>query len=341
MNPTKPKNYYGVIIITTSATLLALLALLDMLVNPDEKDAFVTLSVLVQIITKSIANFLYSNEFYQLSEDLKQFWSFENEEQYKDKFTKTLNVIHKGAKICFTYTYVAIILLVNISLFTSRSLPMYVYVPKMLGKNFIFIFECVTFPFIAINVIAFDYVIFTFLQLTIIQFKLLNSAINKLDVGNLEPQLMCIIKHHIFMLEFTAKLNGIMSMPLFFQVFNSIPSLCFEMYLLRTNVDFCYGVLAVLHSLLVLIQLAVYCLPCQEVINKGEEVAFNIYSIKWYELEDNSQKTILPIIIMRSQATIEFSAAGFVAIDRPALVMVFQTSLSFYSFLVAMDGENY
>lgn len=188
-----------------------------------------------QIITKSIANFLYSNEFYQLSEDLKQFWSFENEEQYKDKFTKTLNMIHKGAKICFTYTYVAIILLVNISLFTSRSLPMYVYVPKMLGKNFIFIFECVTFPFIAINVIAFDYVIFTFLQLTIIQFKLLNSAINKLDVGNLEPQLMCIIKHHIFMLEFTAKLNGIMSMPLFFQVFNSIPSLCFEMYLLRTK----------------------------------------------------------------------------------------------------------
>lgn len=49
MNPTKPKNYYGVIIITTSATLLAILALLDMLVNPDEKDAFVTLSVLVQV----------------------------------------------------------------------------------------------------------------------------------------------------------------------------------------------------------------------------------------------------------------------------------------------------
>lgn len=192
------------------------------------------------MLSKTMANFLYSNEFYQLFKDLKDFWRCENE-PIKDKFNKRLRLIHKGAKICLSYMYVAIVILVLVSLFSSRSLPVYVYVPKTLGKKFIFALECVILPLITLNVITFDYLIFTFLQLIIMQFQLLNSAISKLntelgqDQTNFKPQLLKIIKHHIFLLEFARRLKQIMSLPLFLQLFNSIPSLCFEMYLMRTK----------------------------------------------------------------------------------------------------------
>lgn len=49
MSPAKPKKYYGFIAITFAGTFLASLAVVDLFLNPDEKDALVTLVMLVQV----------------------------------------------------------------------------------------------------------------------------------------------------------------------------------------------------------------------------------------------------------------------------------------------------
>lgn len=126
-------------------------------------------------------------------------------------------------------------------LVTSRTLPMYVYVPEALGSNFIWALETFTVPLLDLNVFSFDYLTFTFLQLTIMQFQLLNSSINQLKFGKgqdnekLKMQLAKIIRHHIFLLEFVRTLKQVTSMPLLVQLFNTVSAFCIELYLMRNQ----------------------------------------------------------------------------------------------------------
>lgn len=58
MDPTKPKKYFGFLFIELSASFVALLALLDFFIQPDETDAFATLSVFVQVYHAIFAKLL-------------------------------------------------------------------------------------------------------------------------------------------------------------------------------------------------------------------------------------------------------------------------------------------
>lgn len=194
-----------------------------------------------QVITKTLALFIHSNDYNQLTQELERFWRFETEEEFKNKVNKTLAWIYKGAVVCVVYLHVATFLFMLISVFSSRTMPFYSYVPKFLSRKFLSVFECSTFSTMALCAFCFDYINFIYLQLIIIQFKLINAAISKLNIergqnqSNFRPEMVKIIKHHIFLLDYIDRLNQIMSLPLFFQVFNSIPSLCFELYLLKSK----------------------------------------------------------------------------------------------------------
>lgn len=197
--------------------------------------------MLFQTLSKTGAVFVFSLGFKQLTEDLKHFWSFEKEELLKEHCRHKLITIHKGARIYFSYLIVGLAITVALPLISPRSLPIYVYVPQSLGRNFIWLFENIILSVLCLCVFSFDYITFTFLQLTLMQFQLLNSSIRKLKFGNdqdnhiLKMRLVKLIKHHIFLLNFTERLNRIMSLPIFFQMFSTVSTLCIEMYLMKNK----------------------------------------------------------------------------------------------------------
>lgn len=56
-----------------------------------------------------------------------------------------------------------------------------------------------------------------------------------------------------------------------------------------------------------------------------------VYSINWYEWEDNTIKMSLKFLIMRSQRSINFNAGGFIQINMATLVMVSVFSLKTFN----------
>lgn len=193
------------------------------------------------MLSKTGAIFFFSKGIRQLFEDLKYFWRFEDDEQLKEHCHNKLIRIHKGAKMYLSYFIFGISVLAIVPIVSPRSLPMYIYVPDVLGTKFVWALESLTIPLITISVFAFDHVIYTFLQLTIMQFQLLNSSISKLDLGayqtnkKLKLRLVKVINHHNFLLKFIKRLKRIMSLSLLVQLFNTVSALCIELYLMRNK----------------------------------------------------------------------------------------------------------
>ncbi|XP_060523853.1 odorant receptor 4-like isoform X2 [Cylas formicarius] len=141
------------------------------------------------------------------------------------------------------------------------------------------------------------------------------------------------IKYHIQIIEYSQELaNSFSSMLLFYITLTSIvlSVLCFEIIMVEAFED---SVRFALHLVGWLIILLSVCYYGQQLIDRSQNIADDVYSIKWVNQTVEIQKRI-HMIILRSQTPLTLSAAGMGVVSLPAFLKVLSSAYSFFTLLL-------
>ncbi|XP_065171169.1 putative odorant receptor 85d [Atheta coriaria] len=171
--------------------------------------------------------------------------------------------------------------------------------------------------------------------------EIINYVLEHLDIN--DPKYLSkfrkCMEHHKFILSFTAEMLSILSIPLLGQYILSIYLSCMELYLFADSLGSPERfILSVFYVLCLYVQFALYCFPATEYTAEAERLATAIYSSSWYNGPVSLQKNV-GFVIQRAQKEFKFMAAGLAEINCEAFVVVFKTSLSFYTLMRQMK-EN-
>ncbi|XP_076644364.1 uncharacterized protein LOC143354257 [Halictus rubicundus] len=141
-------------------------------------------------------------------------------------------------------------------------------------------------------------------------------------------------RQHNFIYRFATKVNEDFQVVLCVQFMASMTIICFTLYRITQTDLGSRLVETVMYAFCMLMQIFYYCWYGNEVRLKSLEIPDLIFASNWVNLDGNTRKTLL-MIMLRSTFPIEFSSAHIVSVNLESFMAVLKTSYSAYSVLHA------
>ncbi|XP_049820788.1 odorant receptor 22b-like [Aethina tumida] len=250
-------------------------------------------------------------------------------------------------KFYMSFNFLTMLIVIILSLFSTREGLYYSYIPKRIGLIPIWFLQLYLYPSIITSVYMFDILIYNMLQLIIMQIKLLKSKITtvsfeKTSCVQMRQIILKYHQHHMFLVRYTKRLNDTMALTFFVQLGITVISLCSEIYILQSKIDLSYGINGVAYVAQSFFQIYVlYCKPCQDVSDQSMEITDSLFGTDWYNSDNESLKKLFLMVMMKCSEPITISTfCGVYNINLMACVAVFKTTYSFYSFLNTVEAKE-
>ncbi|XP_076223413.1 odorant receptor 46a-like isoform X2 [Nomia melanderi] len=139
-------------------------------------------------------------------------------------------------------------------------------------------------------------------------------------------------RHLNYIYEFATKMNERFELVLCVQFVTSVLSICFVLYrITRRNLSSRLAE-TFMYAICMLVQIFYYCWYGNEVRVKSLDIPDTIYSGNWLNLDDETRKTLLMIMI-RSRLPMQFTSAHIVSMNIDSFMTVLKTSYSAYNVL--------
>ncbi|XP_071054663.1 odorant receptor 22c-like [Onthophagus taurus] len=276
------------------------------------------LSPSIQVVIVLLSYKINKSVLQDLIEKAGRFWEVKPEmEEIQNQFrlVRYFMVFYKSA-ILGTTIYYEIAALTS----TERVLPTECYRFCDIEKD-----SCYWFLVLFVNIAAFVLVwgIYTFdgffagsvIQL-IGQLKLIKHKLENLKFENDEENLIEIIDHHNFILDFINDINTLYSNILFTQFSSLIFSMCIGSFLLTLHGTPTVNTLTqyVVYLTCMFTQVFVFSYGGQVILDETASVADVAYQTNWFHASVSMQKSI-STIILRSQQETKISVGGFSNLD--------------------------
>ncbi|XP_075149614.1 odorant receptor 1a-like [Haematobia irritans] len=151
------------------------------------------------------------------------------------------------------------------------------------------------------------------------------------DIGN-------FVRYHNRLLDFIDDINSIFGPIFWAEVSFSCLQMCFVIFNLNSDADIRMLPFNIMVFTVITMQLVIYCFGGQMVKTENENLFGEIYSQFPWEKLNPTEKKMLLLPLMRSQANISLRGLFF-ELDRNLLVYVFRTAFSYNTLLGAMKDK--
>ncbi|XP_051169682.1 odorant receptor 67a-like [Leptopilina boulardi] len=178
-------------------------------------------------------------------------------------------------------------------------------------------------------------------QLEICRYRLVNiprllklNDTDKIETYRQESKLMenCVL-HHVYIYSLKEKLNDLFSLMVFMQFFCSTISLCTVVYQLSKIIIMSLKFWSMFIILiLLLMQIFLYCLFGELMIQKSLAVSDTVYRMNWTTLSEKTKKNLIMIMI-RSSRPIELNGASIITMSINTFVKVLKASFSIFNLI--------
>ncbi|XP_051173282.1 odorant receptor 67c-like [Leptopilina boulardi] len=141
------------------------------------------------------------------------------------------------------------------------------------------------------------------------------------------------VEHHIFIFSIEKEMNKLFGFMVAVQFFVSTANLCtgcFNLTTMKPTSTQFWSVIFTINSYLV--QIFLYCLYGEKVIQKSVSVTDRIYSMDWNSLSKNCKQQLI-IIMMRSRKPINLTGASLITMSVETLLKILKTSYSVFNLI--------
>ncbi|PSN40045.1 Odorant receptor 54 [Blattella germanica] len=162
--------------------------------------------------------------------------------------------------------------------------------------------------------------------------------ISNYDLEEAEDHLEECIKHHQKLIDFSERLNSLVSSIFFLQFLTASIMICMLGFRL-TTMDFDINLMKLLSYLLTCIcQLCLYSIFGSNLMTQSEAVHNAVYDCEWYDQSNHFKKSIT-MIIMRAQKPVTIMAGQFGSLCLPLFASMMQSSYSYLALLMQLNEE--
>lgn len=172
-----------------------------------------------------------------------------------------------------------------------------------------------------------DLMMYGLITLTALSFKLLGSRFRQLDLKNegLKQDIVQLVGQHNKLMDIAGKIQKTFSLALFANFCLSSTLICISCFqLTKTLKGEAFVIKYVVHSATGLMQAFLLCYFSQLLFDASQNVADDIYKMKWYLIEESQVKNMIQLVIMEAQKPVRLSALGLVDILLEDFYMVGQ-----------------
>ncbi|XP_071639477.1 odorant receptor 46a-like isoform X1 [Temnothorax longispinosus] len=212
---------------------------------------------------------------------------------------------------------------------------------------FISIHQIITTLFAAFTDVGMDTLILGLFLQTCAQLEIFENRLHKLIINKTvrdqgrkpsmsnkdEVEISEIVRHHLIIYKYAKTVNIIYNQVIFFQFFESIVVLCTCIYYLTMYINELFALANFLgYTIVMFVQIFVYCWSANEVILKSTSVGDAIYCTNWPLIPVNEQKDLL-LIMMRTTIPITFTSSFLVTLSLESYGNILKASYSAFNVL--------